>query len=269
MAYVTRVVASGLGFLEAPVWTPAQTLLVASASRGLVYEVDVATGEAATACEPGGGLTGLAYDAAGSLWIAQGGPAFRTSSRIRVRAGLQRARGASVRQVLTRDHTPNDCLVTPDGRVWFSDPRGNAFADDPEPGRLCSYDPARDTVEVLAGGLLFPNAIALTPSGDALLVAETAGSRVSRYPVIDGRLGTGEVFARTPGRPDGVAIDGAGDVVVTVVDTGVVLHLDASGATRGETRLEPDSFPTNACFGGDGSHIFVTGARGGRIYQLT
>lgn len=269
MVRVTRVVASELGFLEAPIWTPDQTLLVASASRGLVYEVDVATGVATTACEPGGGVTGLAYDAGGSLWIAQGGPAFRTSSRIPVRAGLQRARGACVKQALTRDHTPNDCLVTPDGRVWFSDPRGDAFADR-EPGRLCSYDPAHDTVEVLAGGLLFPNAIALTPSGDALLVVETAGSRVSRYPVVDGQLGTGDVFVRTPGRPDGVAIDRVGNVVVTIVDTGVVLHLDASGATRGETRLEPDSFPTNACFGGrDGSQLFVTGARGGRIYELT
>jgi gluconolactonase len=264
-----RVIASGLGFLEGPVWTPADTLLVASASRGLVYEIQVATGEVVTACEPGGGVTGLARDAAGSLWIAQGGPAFRSSSHIPVRAGLQRAQGTRVRQMLAGDYQPNDCLVTPDGRVWFSDPRGDVFTDHPEPGRLCSFNPPTGIADVLTGGLLFPNAIALTPSADALLVVETAGSRVTRYPVVDGRLGTGEAFVRTPGRPDGVAIDRAGNVVVTVVTTGVVLHLDASGAVRDETRLEPDSFPTNACFGGpEGQRLFVTCARGGRICEL-
>jgi gluconolactonase len=265
-----RVIASGLGFLEGPVWTPAGMLLVASASRGLVYAVEVATGEVVTACEPGGGVTGLARDTAGSLWIAQGGPAFRSSSRVPVRAGLQRAQGAKVRQMLAGDYQPNDCLVTPDGRVWFSDPRGDALSDDPEPGRLCSFDPATGTAEVLADGLLFPNAIALTPSGDALLVVETARSQITRYPVVGDRLGPGEVFARTAGRPDGIAIDQAGSVVVTVVTTSVVLHLDASGAVRDETRLEPGSFPTNACFSGSkGQRLFLTCARGGRICELT
>ncbi|HEY6762951.1 MAG TPA: SMP-30/gluconolactonase/LRE family protein, partial [Baekduia sp.] len=120
--------AAGLGFTEGPLWTADGRLLVVSVSRGLIYAVPPEGGEGVVAAEPGGNPTGLCEDAAGTVWIAQGGGHAPTRSLRPTVPSLQAWGDGRVDDVAVDGlHAPNDCVVGPDGRVWFTDPRGSAL----------------------------------------------------------------------------------------------------------------------------------------------
>lgn len=269
-----RELASGIGFTEGPVWTHDGRLLVTSISRGLVYEVPVDGGEARAVLEAGGGPNGMAEDAAGAIWIAQNGGTIVASRSDRpVAPGLQRwAGGGEPEDVpLTGLDAPNDCVLAPDGRIWFTDPRGSAAGDRPQPGRLCAYDCATGTLTVLREGLLYPNGLAFGPDPAELYLAETITRRILRFRV-DGAgdaLGEPDVFAELPaGEPDGIAFDARGRLHVAATTADCVVVFDADGSPVKRLELGP-TFPTNLCFGGpDRATLFVTAGRGGRVLAL-
>ena len=62
---------------------------------------------------------------------------------------------------------PNDLAFGPDGRLWFTDPRGTADpADNDRPGRLFALDPSTGDGElVIELGPVFPNGIAFLADG--------------------------------------------------------------------------------------------------------
>lgn len=269
-----RTVAHGLGFTEGPLWTSDGRLLVASASRGVVYDVDLADGAVRVAVETGGGLTGLAEDREGSIWIAQGGPGFRSRSRIPVLPSLQRWRRSSraaVEDVLQGGlDAPNDCAVGPDGLVWFTDPAGPAIGGTPRPGRVLVCDPATGTAAVAATELWFPNGLAFSPDGAHLYVAETAARRVRRFRVDGATLDAGEEFLHLPtGHPDGLAVDALGRLHVAAYGAADVVVADHTGAIVETIELAEGAMPTSVCFAGaDLSTLVVTAARGGRVFAV-
>jgi sugar lactone lactonase YvrE len=68
---------------------------------------------------------------------------------------------------------------------------------------------------VVAEGLQFPNGMVITPDGRTLIVAETAGHRLSAFDVRpDGSLGNRRLYAQLPDdvNPDGIALDAEGAV---------------------------------------------------------
>ncbi|MDF7774846.1 SMP-30/gluconolactonase/LRE family protein [Sphingomonas sp. AOB5] len=262
---ITRCIASGLGFTEGPVWTRRGTLQLVGLSRGLIYDLDPATGEILAAVQAGGAPNGLAEDAAGTIWIAQKGDEANGQP-----PAIQMLSNGVVTTVSDRDfHAPNDLVTGPDGRIWFTDPQGHDLDAPILPGRIWSMHPVSHACRIEADGLAFPNGLAFSADGKSLFVAETMTSRIVRFDCTESGIGTAHPHAVLPeGRPDGIAFDRSGRLHVAATDAAAVMVFDCDGELVERLEL-PGGYPTNLCFGGEGLRtLFVTSAKGGKVYAI-
>ncbi|MEV0713765.1 SMP-30/gluconolactonase/LRE family protein [Asanoa sp. NPDC050611] len=101
------------------------------------------------------------------------------------------------------------------------DPRGNVFVNDIgfdfpggefRPGRICVLTPGSDQPREVAGGLAFPNGMAVR--GDTLIVAESYAGRLTAFDIApDGGLSHRREFAAVEeSAPDGICVDAEGAV---------------------------------------------------------
>ena len=259
-------IAADIGFTEGPLWINGR-LLVTSVSRGLVYEVARDGKSTDVFVETGGGPNGIAADADGNVWVAQNGGVIIPSKSSRpASSGLQRfsADGGEVEDVVTGCNAPNDLVVGPDGRVWFTDPFG---PHDERTGDVRAYDPEGGELETLLSELEYPNGIAFNAGGDALFVAETRTARILRYAWDGGALGDAEVFATLRvGRPDGMAFDDSGRLYVAGADADTVLVYEADGQEVEAIEFGGLTLPTNVAFIQDA--LIVTAGKGGRVMSV-
>ncbi len=260
---VTERLAAGLGFTEGPVWTPTSTLMLAGLSRGLIYEIDYNSGRKLWSFETGGRPNGLAAGANAEFWIAQAGS-------LEVTASIQHLVNTSMNTHLGPFDAPNDLAFAPDGRLWFTDPKGHAFEGVPQAGRIWSLDPATGSSNIEAEDILYPNGLAFEPSGSWLYVAETGTAQILRYRWLRGSLGNVEVFAAlASGYPDGIAFDCRGYLYVAATFAGSVQVYDPSGDLVESLNLPPGSFPTNVCFAGpDLKYLIITSPPEGSVYSI-
>lgn len=262
------VIAENLGFTEGPLWA-GDRLVVTSVSRGLIYAIDE-NGAVEAIAEPGGKPTGLASHADGSVWIAQGGAHADRPDVAPASPGIQVLSDGVVRDVLRVSvDSPNDCAFGPDGKLWFTDPIPPAFDDAAARGRLCRLDIGSGELEVLARDLRFPNGLVFERDRSALLVAETATSRILRFELSGDAVRSPSVWATLAGaHPDGLAMDAEGRVYVAAPKHDAILVVD-SGAVSDRLALPVGSFPTNVCFGGaDRTRLFVATAKRGRVFAV-
>ncbi len=262
-----RVVAEGLGFTEGPVWTRDGRLLVTSISHGVIYEID-AEGSARVVAKTGGGPNGMTEGADGTLYVTQNGGIFGTNSTsdTPIEAGIQQIVDGKARHIATGLGAPNDLCFGPDGRLYFTDPRGWARPEDLPPGRV--YAMALDGApQMLVEGPAFTNGIAFGPDAARLYVAETFGGRILEYRVRDGALGEPEEFCRIdPGMPDGFCFDTDGLLYVAATVAEEIQVFDTMGACIKRLRCGENSLITNCCFGGsDGTTLFATDSRRERV----
>ncbi|TKG70587.1 SMP-30/gluconolactonase/LRE family protein [Prauserella endophytica] len=263
-----RLLTSGVGFTEGPLWTSDGRLLVTSVSRGQVLELDHRTGTVVRRVETGGGPNGLAEDEHGRVWVAQNGGSVRRSSSHRpAAAGLQTLLGGTVLDALTTGvRAPNDLVRGPDGRIWFTDP-GSPHEEGP--GQLFAYDPRDGRLEVMADGIGFPNGLAFDLDGTRLIVAATRERRLLGYTWDGASLRFDGVLAALPGGPDGLAFDSDGRLYAALPDADRIAVLDADGTPRAPIRFPDGTFPTNLCFAGPARDtLVVTAAKGGRVLAL-
>lgn len=262
-----RTIATNLGFTEGPVWTSDSRLLVTSISHGVIYEVD--TGGPRVIADTGGGPNGMTEGADGALYVTQNGGLYGMGERSPrpMTPGVQVVRNGHVQYLVDGLDAPNDCCFGPDGRLYFTDPRGPATAENRLPGRVYAVAPQGGAPELLVEGPAFANGIAFGPDADALYVAETFRQRVLVYPFHDGALGEPREFCRTePGFPDGMCFDVEGRLYVAATMAGEVQVFDRDGRLVERLRCGEESMPTNCCFGGpDGRTLFVTDSRGERV----
>jgi gluconolactonase len=257
-----RLVASSLGFTEGPVWTSSGTLLAVGLSRGLVYEIDPATGDVLARHATGGRPNGLAAGRGEEIWVAQAG-------KDSVPPSLQRIEDGAIHTLTNGFSAPNDLAFGPDGKLWFTDPKGEALTGNPEEGRIWAYDLAHGTFELMAGGVLYPNGLAFDDGGSSLYVAETATARILRFPLKGSTVGSPVVFVEmASGHPDGIAFDAEGRLhVASTTDESVQVY-DRSGRLVERVPIGA-GLTTNLCFGGpDFRTLFVTTTRGGSIYSV-
>ena len=262
----SQVVASELGFVEGPVWTSDGRLLVISVSHGKIYEIG--DGDPRVVAETGGGPNGMAEGADGALYIAQNGGIEGLGERPTkpAAAGIQRIAGDTVRHLAEGLDAPNDCCFGPDGRLYFTDPRGWVAPSEVQPGRVYALPPD-GTPELLVEGPSFTNGIAFGPDPSQLYVTETYAQRVLVYPLRDGGLGEAREFCRIePGMPDGCCFDEEGRLYVAATAGKEVQVFDSDGRCVERLPCGENSIVSNCCFGGsDRRTLFVTDAGGGRV----
>ena len=255
--------AAGIGFTEGPLWTSDGRLLVVALSRGAVVEIGL-DGGVRSSVDVGGGPNGLAEDDRGEVWVAQNRGAVRTSSSGRsAQPGLQCLDGNGVRDVAVPGaQAPNDLVLGPDGRIWFTDP--GALGDTAH-GQVCALDRDTGTVEVVLDDIDFPNGLAF--SGDELYLAQTSLGVVSRYRWdCDRLIPIGVPLILPEGGPDGLALDVEGRVYAAAPEANAVVVFAPDGAIVEKIGFAEPTFPTNLCFAGPSLELMiVTAAKGGRV----
>jgi sugar lactone lactonase YvrE len=118
----------------------------------------------------------------------------------------------------------NNAAVQADGTIWFSDSSRVWGIEDWKSDLIehtCTGRLLRRTtdgvVEPVLDGLAFANGVALTPTEDAVLVAETGTCRIRRVPLSGGLSGQVTTWVDDlPGHPDNIALGSDGLVWVTV-----------------------------------------------------
>lgn len=78
-------------------------------------------------------------------------------------------------------------------------------------GRVLMYDPDRRETTQIADGIAFANGIALHPSGEYALVAESSTLKILKVWLRGDQSGTKETLVELPGFPDGISYDAVGN----------------------------------------------------------
>jgi gluconolactonase len=258
-----EVVAEGLGFPEGPVW-----------HEGSVYFVDITRGSISRytpgrGVEPvaltGGGPNGATVGPKQVLYITQNGGML---GETRVPAGIQAlAPSGEVTPVVSEIagrplERPNDLAFGPDGRLYFTDPRGA-----PEPGqnsksgRIFVWDPAAQTGELLLElSAVFPNGIGFDRAGN-LLWSESFTRRVMVL-----REGRPEPVVELPEKhyPDGFCVGGDGLLYVASTYAHCVTVLERGQIV--DKLMCGNGMPTNCCFAG--TDLYVTESRHGALWRF-
>lgn len=259
-----EVIATGLAFPEGPVWRD-EELLFTEITGGVVSRWSSMRG-VSTVATTGGGPNGAAIGPNGWLYVTQNGG---MGEGERATPGIQRIDAdGNVDLVVdtvagTRLEGPNDLAFGPDGRLWFTDPRGEPDpARNDRPGRLFAVDLGTGDGELVAElGPVFPNGIAFLADG-TLVWTESFSRRVMA--LVGGQP---EVVIELPERhpPDGLCVDTDGRLYVAATYSHAVCVIEEGEIVD---RLPcGDGMPTNCCFGG--GDLYVTESRRGTLWRFT
>jgi gluconolactonase len=218
-----KLLDTGFGFTEGPVWHPQGQFLVFS---DMVQDTRRRYSQGATTvhANPSNQGNGLTYDGQLNLLVCE----HATSSVVRFNTDGER-------EVLATHfegkelNSPNDIVVGRDGSVYFTDPTYGRM-----PGfgleRPCALDyqglyriSLDGSIELLVEKGLFtqPNGLCFSPDETLLYVNDTEQANIRKFKVSEGRLSEMHVFASgikdsgLPGAPDGMKCDAQGNVWVT------------------------------------------------------
>ncbi|CAN5324261.1 SMP-30/gluconolactonase/LRE family protein [soil metagenome] len=269
------IIASDLGFTEGPAWAPDGTLWCVSITHASLYHF-TPEGEIIERVEVGGGPNGLVIDAEGAVFIAQNGGVY--GGKPGTEPGIQVLRNGELSYIVRggEPDAPNDLCFGPDGRLYFTDPRGD---DDPDPedastsrpGKLFSCERDGSDLTMHWEGPVLMNGLAFTAEGDALLVIQTMTPQpIWRLPFdLEKGLGEPEEFTRVvDGWPDGMAIDLDGQLWVGTNHDCSVQVFDKHGTFVARHPLPEGTNAANVCFGGPNLDVlYVAGSGGGTVLR--
>ncbi|MDC4233788.1 SMP-30/gluconolactonase/LRE family protein [Actinomyces sp. B33] len=262
---LTRIFIGG-SWLEGPCWIPSHRhLRFSDVIADRVWNLDPLSGSASIHQESPDHVNGRTLDLDGSvLQCSHGG------------RRIERDRDGSISVVVDhwsghRFNAPNDIVVSSDGSIWFTDPAyGIIYPQEGHPGsrEYCDHWVFRVTPEgrltVALTDVVEPNGLAFSPDESVLYVADSSAltrdgtmgrHHIRRYLVDDWRLKAGEDFAEvSPGVPDGIKVDEAGNVWSSSLNAVVVFAPDG----REIGRVPVPEKIGNLCFGGaDGTDLFI------------
>lgn len=168
-----------------------------------------------------------------------------------------------------RFNSPNDLVRAADGSIYFTDPPYGLEGLDQSPHKELPFNgvyrllPSGDVV-LIDDRLTFPNGIVLSPDERTLYVAvsDPAAAHIYAY-ALDAAGMPGErrlfadmtelVGAGLPGLPDGMAVDGRGNLYAT--GPGGVHIFAPDGLRLG--RIDTGTAIANCAFGEDGRTLFL------------
>jgi gluconolactonase len=168
-----------------------------------------------------------------------------------------------------RLNSPNDAVFKSNGDLYFTDPPYGLTKGPKDPSReldLCGvFRLSTDgKVTLLTDKMTRPNGLAFSPDEKVLYVAQSDPDKAvwMAFDVQpDGTIANGRVFfdatpwvkKKLPGLPDGMKVDGDGNLFCT--GPGGVNLFSPDGAFLG--RVNTGQPTANCCFGGDG-YLYIT-----------
>ena len=155
----------------------------------------------------------------------------------------------------TRFNSPNDLVELPGVGYFITDPIfGSAAADLCRGVYLVTY--SGDVTQTLCNSGN-PNGIVLSPDLQTVYIALSSNGQVLQASVdpTTGEVGSTQAFAQTSGIPDGMVVDGAGNVYVTA-NAGVEVY-GSNGVQLGVISVPQK--PSNVALGGpNGNTLLIT-----------
>jgi sugar lactone lactonase YvrE len=151
----------------------------------------------------------------------------------------------------------NEIAVGTDGTIFVNDIAFDFPGGEFTPGRICVLTPGDGTPREVAGGLAFPNGMAIT--GDTLIVAESYAGRLTAFDIQpDGALENRRVFAAVEGSaPDGICVDDDGAVWFADVPNQRCVKVAEGGEILATVEADRGCF---SCALGEGT-LFITANR--------
>jgi gluconolactonase len=248
----TKVVENILG-AEGPVFDRAGRLFVVEPPTGKILQIfeDGRTRE--HACT-GGVPAGLAVDAEDCLWVTDMKLGLlRVQSDGRHESMVSQFNGQPIRGC-------NDLTIDSCGNVYFTAPAGSSLQT-PVGELFCRLTSGE--VRCLDNGFAFSNGIALSPTGNFLVVAETFTKKLWAYDLVSPGHITGKrcwacLSGDHRGGPDGIDFDCDGNLLATNWGGSAIEVFDSQGQPI-ERIKTPFIQPSNLHFGGvDGCELWIT-----------
>jgi gluconolactonase len=254
---------SGYVFPEAPRVDAAGTLYFSDIIGGGVHR-RATDGSIETVIPKRRGVGGLVFHAEGGLVVSG-------RDVVHVRDGVSR-------QLLAVDGALgfNDLTTDAQGRVYVGSMRAMADVLDGRTPSECWRVDAAGQGRELYRDVDFPNGVGFSPDGRTLYHSNYSGGHVLAHTIAaDGSATDRRIFATMPrGRPDGLAVDEDGGVLVALGDARGIARFRSDG-TLDRVLEVPGTFVASLCFGGgDRRDLYVVGvanaadpARAGTIWR--
>lgn len=216
---------------------------------GQIYRISPDGTQREVIASTGGFCLGMAFDAAGDLFICDLAHAAVYRLDVASQSLSQFATGVPRHRL----RVPNFPVFDPIGRLYVSD---SWQMREPGPGIL-RFEPDGTGELWHAGPFDFANGLALNADASQLYVVETFGQRISVIDIRpDGSAGERSILVELPDDyPDGLAVAADGSVLVGCYQPSRILRIDPSGTVS--TLAEDVSahllaHPTNIAFTADG-----------------
>lgn len=226
---------------------------------------------------------GLAFDAQGRLLACEGNgrDGGRRVTRTDVSTGVIEV--LAERYEGKRLNSPNDLVVDPQGRIYFSDPRyGSQAGRELETEDVYRIDPDGSLTRVLTRPDVYkPNGLAISPDGRVLYVADTKPdpAREARLMAFDiqpdGTLARGRsIYSFGTGRGiDGMALDEKGNIYgaaghnANPPENHAGVYIISPQGNLLERIPIPEDTVTNCTFGGpDSRTLYITAGK--NLYRI-
>ena len=271
-----RVLASGLGFPEGPVYLGGGAVVFTEIRGQRITRYS--DGMTTLVAKTGGGANGATLGADGEIWVANNGgislgPGGYWFAPDPIDGRIQRVTMEGECTDVSGDlpgeapHRPNDICFGPDGKLCFTDPRNWEDLANLQPGRLWGLDPETGSAEVIAEVPLFCNGIAFGPDPSRLYVAQSMAMKIVELAWTPDGVGEARPWATLPeGFPDGFCFSADGDCYVCGSTADVLQVFDAEGCVMRTVTFPPHSEPTNCCIG-DGT-LYVTCSGTGELFAF-
>lgn len=261
------------------VWDPSSGRLYAGGEAGQIYAVSL-SGDVAQVADTGGGILGLAVDAAGVVYACDEGRA--EVLRIDPRDGRVEVYSAGTPQRPMIE--PNYCVFDGAGGLYVTD----SSDWEEQNGVIYRIVPGGETVVWTDALRRYPNGCCLAPDGRSLYVVESSWPGIWRVPIgDDGAAGEPVPVVELPDAhvPDGIALDEEGTLYIACYRPDRIYRLGGEGTLEvlaDDPRGLKLNTPTNVAFVGSALdrlaianvgewHILVgdIGARGVPLFYPT
>lgn len=253
-------VATGLQYADGVVWSKDGFLIFADVLKKVLYRLDPGQKPSPTN-EDKNGAQGLAFDAAGRLYICE------SDTRRIVRVDKKNTPEVLVDKFEGKKlNAPNDIAVRKDGQVYFTDP---AFASQVDRRELDFYGifhlTPKGEMEAVARWKTRPNGVAISADGKSLFVVDSDRHAVVAFDLdvkTGGASNPRDVVTKIEGVPGGLKTDVAGRFYVAA--DGLAIYSPAGKLLHTLVKGEK---ATNCAFGDtDFETLYVCGRKA--VYRV-